>query len=105
MTRRTALATVFLAAMLAAAPSLAHEEFRVIGTVQKISANQLDVKQTKDGKTISMELVTNSSVTRDKKKVGIADVKVGLNVVVDGLGDSLEELTVVEIRIVPAPPK
>jgi hypothetical protein len=44
-------------------------------------------------------------VTRDKKKVGATELKVGLSVVVDANGDSLEDLVVLEVRIVPSPTK
>ena len=43
-------------------------------------------------------------VTRDKKKVNRAELKMGGNVVVDTRGDSLEELLVIEVRLVAATP-
>jgi hypothetical protein len=105
MTRRIAVAMVVFATILVAAPSFAHDEYRIIGTVLKRAAGTLDVKQTKDGKTISMTLDDKVPVSRDKKKMAISDVKVGTSVVVDALGDSLEDLSVVEIMIVPAAAK
>ncbi|MDQ3213100.1 MAG: hypothetical protein M3Q85_10545 [Acidobacteriota bacterium] len=79
----------------------AHDKYRIIGTVAKVTEKLVDVTQTKDGKTITMDMTDKTVVTRDKKKVGRADLKTGLSVVVDALGDSLDELDVVEIRIVP----
>jgi hypothetical protein len=52
-----------------------------------------------------MDITKETVVTRDKKKVPVAELKAGLNVVVDARGDSLEELEVVSIRIVPPPAK
>ena len=46
-----------------------------------------------------------STVTRDKKKVPVSDLKPGTHVVVDARGDSLLELDIVEVRIVPPPKK
>ena len=89
--------------MLSVAPAWAHDDYRIIGTVLKVSAGKLDVKQTKDGKTISMKTDQATIVTRDKKNVAASELKVGTNVVVDARGDSLEDLVVLEVRIVPAP--
>jgi hypothetical protein len=55
MTRRLMM-TMGLATLLAfAAPLAAHDDYRFIGTVVRIPAGKLDVKQTKDGKIISMK--------------------------------------------------
>jgi hypothetical protein len=86
-------------------PALAHDDYRIIGTIAKVTATALDVKQTKDGKTIAMTLDSATLVTRDKKKVERAELETGLNVVVDARGDSLEDLVVVEVRLVPPPAK
>jgi intein/homing endonuclease len=98
---RSRFITVAVVAVLAfAAPALAHDDYRVIGTITKVAGKTLAVKQTKDGKTISMTMDEATLVTRDKKKVGAVELKPGLSVVVDGRGDSLEELVVLEVRIV-----
>lgn len=102
MTRRLTIA-IGLVAMLLGATAWAHDDYRIIGTVVKVSAGKLDVKQTSSGKTISMLTDATTVVTRDKKKVPIAELKPGLNVVVDATGDSIDELEVVEVRIVPRP--
>jgi hypothetical protein len=105
MTRRFMIATALMGLLTAAAPAGAHDEYRIIGTVLKVSAGKLDVKQTRDGKTISMITNAETIVTRDTRKVNAAELKIGANVVVDALGDSLEELLVVEVKLVPAPAK
>ena len=103
MTRRIMIAVGIVGMMLSVAPAWAHDDYRIIGTVLKVSAGKLDVKQTKDGKTISMKTDAATIVTRDKKKVSSAELKTGINVVVDARGDSLKDLVVLEVRIVPPP--
>ena len=44
-------------------------------------------------------------VTRDKKKFSATELKAGLSVVIDASGDSLDDLVVLEIRIVPSATK
>jgi hypothetical protein len=83
----------------------AHEKFRIIGTVDKASAKELYVKQSKDGKVIGMDFTEKSVVTRDGQNVAITQLKPGLSVVVDAFGDSLDELEVLEVKIVPPPAK
>ncbi len=105
MTRRLMILGVLAVLVVGAAPAAAHDDYRIIGTIAKMTATTLDVKQTKDGKTISMRTDEATVVTRDKKKVGATELKTGLNVVVDARGDSLEDLVVLEVRIVPSPTK
>jgi hypothetical protein len=102
---RLTIVTGLLALLASAAGAMAHEEYRVIGTVTRVSAKVLDVKQTRDGKTLSMKLDAATLVTRDKEKVGVAALKTGQSVVVDASGDSLEDLVALEVRIVPPPPR
>ena len=105
--------TILLGALLLAAPApdlYAHENYRIIGTVEKVTATDLSVKQTKDGKVVDLisvfeAVAEKSTVTRDKKKVAASELKPGLHVVVDARGDSLLELDIVEVRIVPPPAK
>jgi len=51
-----------------------------------------------------MDIDQNTKVTRDGKAAKIADVKVGGSIVVEALGDSILDLVVLEIRLVPAIP-
>lgn len=100
------IAAACLTALLAlAAPAAAHNEYRIIGTVEKMSPKMLAVKQSKDGKVIAMEMDDSSIVTRDKKKVAMAELKAGVHVVVTACGDAIDKLLVMEVRIVPPPPK
>jgi hypothetical protein len=81
----------------------AHENFRIIGTVAKVTADSLDVKQTKDGVVLSMRMNRQTSISRDNKRVDRAELKVGLHVVVDARGDTLKDLLIHTVRLVPAP--
>src|SRR5215213_726402 len=100
--KRYALAFLTLLALTSftAAP-LAHEHFRIIGTITKLESREIAVKN-KDGKTTSMSIDKQTKATRDKAKVPLAEVKVGQSVVVDAYGDDEFDLLAVEIRIVPA---
>lgn len=104
MFRRLTFATLAVLTV-ALAPALAHDDYRIIGTIIRVTATALDVKQTKDGKTIAMKTDSATLVTRDKKKVERTELKTGLSVVVDARGDSLEDLVVLEVRLVPPPAK
>lgn len=95
-----------LAVLLGSVATLsAHDEYRIIGTVTKVAPASLTVKQTKDGKTFTMKVDANTIVTRDKKKVARTDLKTGAYVVVDALGDTIDDLLVIEVKLVPAPTK
>jgi hypothetical protein len=101
--KRLTIAGICMALLVSVAALSAHDDYRIIGTIAKVTAKKLDVKQAKDGKIISMDLDGYSIVTRDKKKVDPAEMKAGRHVVVDARGDSIKELTIVEVRLVPAP--
>ena len=102
---RITVAGVVAALVLGVASLSAHDNYRIIGTVVKLAGTTLDVKQSKDGQTVSMEMTKTSRVTRDKKKVATAELKAGVHVVVDARGDTILDLDIVEVRIVPAPAK
>ena len=96
------LATIAVLA-LGVAPLFAHEAFRIVGTVTKRQAAQLGVK-TKQGRTVWVELTKATIILRDKTKVAVTELKPGLTVVVDALGDDDSDLTAKQVRIVPAIP-
>jgi hypothetical protein len=90
---------------LISAGAAAHDEYRIIGTATRVTPTSLDVKQTKDATVVSMKVDKQTIVTRDKKTVARDELKAGAHVVVDALGDSLEDLLVLEVRLVPPPPR
>ena len=90
--------------VLAATAASAHYKFRIVGTVTKITAEEIAVKQVKDGVVVEMDHDKKTKITRDKKTVGRDQIKVGDSVVIDALGDDIFDLTATEIRLVPAIP-
>jgi hypothetical protein len=102
MTRRFMILAM-LAIALGGATAIAHEDFRIIGTIEKVTEKTLDVKQTKDGQVVSMRIGTKMTVTRDKKPVERTGLKAGEHVVVDARGDSIKDLVAVAVRLVPPP--
>jgi hypothetical protein len=101
MKRYAAWLLALLVLMVAAAPLGAHEHFRIIGTLTKLEAREIAVKN-KDGKTTDMSMDKQTKVLLDKKKGSTADLKVGQSVVVDAYGDDEFDLLAVEVRVVPA---
>src|SRR4051794_5417858 len=95
---------LFAATLAFATPLRAHDQYRIVGTVAKITATQIDVKQLKDGKIVEIDIDKQTKVTRDKKPVAFNQIKVGGSVVVEALGDSILDLQALEIGLVPAIP-
>ena len=93
------LSTAVLAVVVPLAP---HDDYRIVGVVTKVTATSLAVKQS-DSRLVTMRMDKLTLVTRDKKKVDRVDLKVGAHVVVDALGDTIDDLLVIEVRLVPPP--
>lgn len=72
-----------LMAFALAAPAFAHgDKKHVIGTIEKLSPEEVTVK-TKDGKTVDVKLATTTTyVTSDDKPAKFADLAVGQRVVI-----------------------
>ena len=102
MTRLSA--ALLITTICLAAPLSAHDRYRIIGTVTKITADEITVKQAKDSTLVEMDHDNKTKVTRDGKAAKITDVKIGSTVVIDALGDSILDLLVLEIRLVPPIP-
>jgi hypothetical protein len=88
--------------LLTATAALAHEEFRVMGTISGKAGSVVTVK-TRDGSVARITLEKTTAITRDKAPIAAAALKTGSYVVVDGIGDDLSELTAVQVRVVPPP--
>jgi len=95
---------LFTAALACPTGLSAHDAYRIVGTVAKISATQIDVKQIKDGTIVEIDIDKKTKVTRDKKPAPFNQIKVGGSVVVEAYGDSILDLLALEIRLVPAIP-
>ena len=98
-------AVVLLFALTSAAR--AHDEFRFIGSLTKVDAARgrvtMKVVENRKEETIEIALTPKTEITRDKKRVARSELKAGLYLVVDALGDDYDSLEAVEIRIVPPP--
>ena len=75
---------VLAVVMLATLPAWAHEGHvhKVMGTVTARGAKQIQLK-TPSGEVLSIALNEKTVVTRNKKKVSLADVQTGLRAVID----------------------
>ncbi|HQT94049.1 MAG: hypothetical protein B7Z68_08335 [Acidobacteria bacterium 21-70-11] len=82
--KRIAAGLVFVAALAVPALLLAHEghTHHVVGTVNAISATNIDVKDS-TGKVVSCQLTTDTKFRREETNVTAADVMVGERVVVE----------------------
>jgi hypothetical protein len=99
MIRRFAVTLAVL--MLVVGTALwAHDNFRIIGTLAKHQASEIQVKS-RTGKTVSIRLDKQTAISRDNKKVDATALRVGQSLVVDAYGDTEDDSLAVEIRIVP----
>jgi hypothetical protein len=92
-----------LAALLAgvmAVAAAAHEKFKIVGTVARVHAAQLDVKSV-DGSTYEMDMFDSVAVFRNNRKVAKSELKPGLKVTVNASGHDFFDLEVVEVHITP----
>ena len=76
----------------------AHEKFKIVGTVVKVHAEQLDVKSV-DGSTYEMDMFDSVAVFRQNRKVAKSELKPGVKVTVNALGHDFFDLEVVEVHI------
>ena len=93
---RLALAAALISMM--ATTSVAHEKFKIVGTVAKVHAEQLDVKSV-DGSTYEMDMFDSVAVFRSNRKVAKSELKPGVKVTVNALGHDFFDLEVVEVHI------
>ena len=78
----------------------AHEKFKIVGTVVKVHAEQLDVKAV-DGATYEMDMYDSAPVFRQNRKVARSELKPGVKVTVNALGHDMFDLEIVEVHITP----
>lgn len=100
MIRRLAVTVAVLMLIVGTARLWAHDNFRIIGTLAKQQASEIQVKS-RTGKTVSIRLDKQTAISRDNKKVDATALKVGQSLVVDAYGDTEDDSLAVEIRIVP----
>ena len=85
-------------AAILTSPAGAHEKFKIVGTVVKVHAEQLDVKGV-DGSTYEMDMFDSAPVFRKNRKVARSELKPGVRVTVNALGHDMFDLEVVDIHI------
>lgn len=95
---RLALAAALIA--LTVTTGVAHEKFKIVGTIAKVHAEQLDVKSV-DGSTYEMDMFDSVAVFRNNRKVAKSELKPGVKVTVNALGHDFFDLEVVEVHITP----
>lgn len=100
MNRRLIVACVVLVFAGSAGWLSAHDEFRIIGTLEKLQNSTIAVRKN-TGKTVSIRIDKQTLITQDKKRVEATALKVGQSLVVDAYGDTEDDSLAVEIRIVP----
>jgi hypothetical protein len=94
--------TFTIAALLSLSTfALAHEEFRVIGTLTQAGDTKIQVRD-RDGKTLSIKIDKQTVIRADRTEVDASALAEGNSVVLDALGDSEADLLAIDIRIVPA---
>ena len=76
----------------------AHEKFKIVGTVVKVHAEQLDVKAV-DGATYEIDFFAHVPVRRGLEKVVRTELKPGIKVIVNALGHDMFDLEAVEVEI------
>ena len=78
---------VALGAVLSSTMASAHEVFRIVGTIVKFEKWRLDVK-TNDGEMFLIQLPEYTPIQRDKKRVTAKELKAGVGVIVEVVGDT-----------------
>jgi hypothetical protein len=81
-----------------AMPALAHEEFRIVGTVIRQELDGIQIK-TAGGDIITVRYYAVTRFWRGEQKVAMTDVKMGGNVDVRALGDTVEDLLAMDVNI------
>ncbi|MDI1364705.1 MAG: DUF5666 domain-containing protein [bacterium] len=89
---------VVATAMLGAMPAMAHEDMPVAGKITAVTAKTIQIKA-KEGDTVTLDVDNNTSVMKDGKRVTLKDLKVGQSVDALGFGDSMSDLTAIDVTI------
>jgi hypothetical protein len=92
---------LFVVALVFAVASTlaAHEKFKIVGTIVKVQATQLDVKAI-DGATYEIDMNESTQVMRELKKLPQSELKPGLRVTVDAMGHDMFDLEAVLVTLV-----
>ena len=86
--------------LLLAGSAIAHEKFKIVGSVAGLKQNEIAVKAI-DGATYEIDMDDGAVVTdRNHKKIDRSHLKVGASVVVLALGHDMFDLEAFEIQLV-----
>ena len=99
MTRR-AFATALLVTLTLTGIS-GHEKFKIVGSIVKVHATQLDVKAV-DGATYEIDMNETTQVMQGLKKLPQSALRPGLRVTVDALGHDMFDLEAVLVTLAPS---
>ncbi|MDP2319885.1 MAG: hypothetical protein Q8O42_11185 [Acidobacteriota bacterium] len=79
----------------------AHEKFKIVGTIVKVQATQLDVKAV-DGATYEIDMNEGTHVMQGLKRLPQSVLRPGLQVTVDALGHDMFDLEAVLVTLAPS---
>ena len=101
---RIPFAALILAAVATAATApillLAHEKFKIVGTVAGLKSGEIAVKAI-DGATYEIDMDDGAAITdKNHKKIARSNLTVGARVVVLALGHDMFDLEAFEIQLV-----
>ena len=99
MTRHLTFLLILLLGTPSAVQLSAHDEFRIIGTLEKRQDSTLAVKKN-TGTVVSIRIDKQTAITQDGQKVDSTALRVGQSLVVDAYGDTEDKSLALEIRIV-----
>lgn len=102
MIRYARIAATLVATLIGATSALAHDEYRVIGTITEQKGDALVVKA-QDGRIANIRVNEKTELSKEAGKATRADLKVGRFVVVQAYGDDYSDMLALEIKLVPAP--
>ena len=86
--------------LLLVAGILAHEKFKIVGTVVNVKKDEVAVKAI-DGATYEIDFPESTVVTdKNHRKLDRAELKAGLKVVVMALGHDMFDLEAFEVQLV-----
>lgn len=88
-----------LLALVLAGDLLAHEKFKIVGSVAALKKDEIAVKAI-DGATYEIDFLDTAVVTdKNHKKVDRATLKVGEKVIVLALGHDMFDLEAVQVQL------
>jgi hypothetical protein len=101
MSRQLKAALLAATFLFAASGAIAHEEFRVVGTIERLDPEGIAVKTT-EGKTITVRFGAPTRFWRGEERAPEVQLRRGESVEVRAWGDTVEDLLALEVMLAPA---